>query len=289
MDKAAAIGTFDGIHRGHRIVLDLLKDCAQSHELQPLAITFDRHPLALIDPTRTPPSLSTLQKKKKLLNDSGVTPLILEFNEDLRKKTAEEWMKIMHDDLGVKFLVIGYDNTFGSDGVNLSVADYQRLGKKIGINVIVAPELKNVSSSKVRKAIVKGEVENAAEMLGRPFSLTGTVVDGNILGRTIGFPTANLKPDEGIVVPKSGVYAVRAKLPDGELFPAIVNIGKRPTVKRGDNTVIEAHIIGWNGNLYGKQISLRFLKRLRNEQEFDSIEALKRQILNDKEEALKIC
>lgn len=288
-EKAAAIGTFDGLHRGHRIVLDLLKESANSNGLQPIAITFDRHPLGLIDPTRIPPSLTTLKKKNKLLNDIGVTPLILEFNEDLREKTAKDWMKIMHDDLGVKLLVIGYDNTFGSDGVNLSVADYRKLGEETGISVVVAPELKNISSSKIRKAIIKGDVETAAEMLGRPFSLSGKVVDGNKLGRTIGFPTANLKPDDGMVVPASGVYAVRVKLPDGEIYPAIVNIGRRPTVKRGNKTVIEAHIIGWNGDLYGKDLSLRFLKRLRDEKEFESIEGLKAQICKDREEALKIC
>lgn len=287
--KAAAIGTFDGLHRGHQTVLNLLKESAKSLGLEPFAITFDRHPLALIDPSRIPPAVSTLKKKKKLLSDAGVSTLVLEFNEDLRSKTAREWLKIMHDDFGVKLLVIGYDNTFGSDGVNLSVADYQKLGKEIGINVVVAPELKNVSSSNVRKSIFRGEVDKAYEMLGRPFSLPGIVVHGNKLGRTIGFPTANIKPEEGLVVPKSGVYAAKVKLPDGEVLPSIVNIGRRPTVKRGNNTVIEAHIIGWNGDLYGKEISLRFLKRLRDEKEFESIEALKKQIQQDRVEAIKIC
>ncbi|MCH5232035.1 MAG: riboflavin biosynthesis protein RibF [Muribaculaceae bacterium] len=284
MKKVAAIGTFDGVHRGHRSVLDTLVDVGLRNNLLPVAITFSNHPLSLIDPSRLPRTLTPTGKKVKLLEQAGVKPLVLEFDEELRSKKADEWLGILHDKFDVETLVIGYDSTFGSDGVNLSMNDYRQLAEKNGINLVVAPELKNVSSSAIRKAVGNGEMEKAAEMLGRTYSLRGKVEKGNSLGHTIGFPTANVKPDPDIAIPASGVYAARVKAPDGKVYPAMVNIGTRPTVKRGNDIVIEAHLIGWEGDLYGKQISIRFVKRLRDEKQFGSIEELKEQLRHDKEE-----
>ena len=288
MRKIAAIGTFDGVHRGHRSVLKLMTEYASEHGLEPVVVTFSNHPLALIDPARTPKALTPTAKKKKLLKEAGVTPVVLEFDEPLRNTTAARWMKILHDEYGVDALVIGYDNTFGNDGVNLSLEDYRKLGEDVGIKIITADEVKEVSSSAIRKAVMAGNVEKAREMLGRPYSITGRVVKGNSLGHTIGFPTANLDYPSDVAVPAPGVYAGIVKLlPEGYKYPAMVNIGCRPTVMRGEDKVIEAHIIGWNGDLYGKEITVRFLKRLRDEKKFDSIEALKKQLAEDRDKALE--
>lgn len=278
----AAIGTFDGVHLGHKSVLKALVEYAEENNMQPCVITFNRHPLSLIDPDRCPLELTPLKKKKKLLTEAGAEPVVLEFDDDLRAVTAEDWMKRLHDIFNVKALVVGYDNTFGSDGVNLSLEDYRKLGEKIGVEVLSAQEIKEVSSSAIRKAVVEGDMERAEKMLGRPYSITGRVEKGNSLGHEIGYPTANLDLPAGMAVPKPGVYAAVVKiLSTGTKHPAMVNIGSRPTVRRGDYRVIEAHLLDWSGDLYGKEITVRFLKRLRDEKKFDTIDELKTQLSND--------
>lgn len=283
--RAAAVGTFDGVHRGHMAVLVEVRDQAAQHGLEPVALTFDRHPLSVIAPERTPPALATPGAKSDLLRRAGVTPVVVPFDESLRALTAAEWMRKMHDDYGVTHLVVGYDNTFGSDGVSLSLADYRRLGAEAGITVVGAPYIEGVSSSAIRKALAAGDVEVAAAMLGRPYTLGGHVVTGNRLGRTIGFPTANLKPLPGLAVPADGVYSATALLPDGTRRKAVVNIGVRPTVRRGEDRTVEAHILDWEGDIYGMQMSLAFAHRLRDEKKFNSIEALRRQIAEDERRA----
>lgn len=287
--KVAAIGTFDGVHRGHRSVLETLTDYAKEHDMDPVAITFNHHPLAIIDPSRTPSELTPLWKKKKLLAEVGAVPSVINFDEPLRSTTAAEWMKRLYKDFGVRALVIGYDNTFGSDGINLSLEDYRKLGEQEGIDVITATEIKGVSSSAIRNAVEAGEVEKAREMLGRPFSITAKVIKGNNLGHTLGFPTANIEIPKRGAVPHPGVYAAIVKtLDDGKKHPAMVNIGTRPTVMRGDEMVIEAHLINWDGDLYEKEITVRFIKRIRDEKKFDSIEALRRQLDVDREDTLEL-
>lgn len=279
--RAAAVGTFDGVHLGHGAVLDFLREKALEKDLEPIAITFDRHPLMEIAPQKAPKAISTLDKKCELIRSHGVEPIVMPFDKTMRATTALEWMTRMHVEMGVDLLVVGFDNTFGSDGVTFSVADYKDIGNRIGIEVATAPVVEGVSSSAVRKAIAAGSVEEAAEMLGRRYSLGGFVVNGNRLGRTIGFPTANMKPTDGMVIPGKGVYYAIAILPDGSRRMTVVNIGNRPTVRRGDTLAIEAHIIGWTGDIYGKPIRLSFVGRLRDEQKFNSIEELKRQIDKD--------
>lgn len=276
--KAAPIGTFDGVHLGHVAVLDCLREKAEENGLDPVAITFDRHPLSLIAPERAPMAITTIDRKKDLISKTGVKPLVIPFDENLRATTACEWMRMLHDRMDVRFIVVGYDNTFGSDGINYSIADYKIIGEETGIAVEEAPVVAGISSSAVRKAISSGNIGNAAEMLGRDFSLPGFVVEGNRLGRTIGFPTANVMPEAGIIVPGNGVYAAIATLPDGSRRNAVVNIGVRPTVRRGNNLTVEAHVIDWKGDLYGSAIRLAFHTRIRDEIKFNSIETLRQQI-----------
>ena len=284
--KAAAIGTFDGVHLGHAEVLATLSNAASEKNLEPIAITFDRHPLELIAPARAPKAITTIPKKESLISKTGVTPTVIPFDENLRKTTAKEWMQIIRREHDVRLLVVGYDNTFGCDGVNLSIADYRNIGKELGIEVIEAPLVAGVSSSAVRKAIAAGDIAAANEMLGRHFLLPGNVVSGNKLGRTIGFPTANILTEPGLVVPGNGVYAAKVVLPDGSKLPAMVNVGVRPTIRRGNDLTVEAHIIDWKGDLYGKNISVIFFSRLRDERQFNSIDTLRRQLEADRQAAL---
>ena len=287
-EKGAVIGTFDGVHRGHRVVIDRLLEVAKERNLEPVAMTFDRHPLALIAPERAPMMLTSVSKRKKLLSDAGLSTMVFEFNEDLRQTTAEEWLKKVGKEFGVKLVVIGYDNTFGSDGLNLSVADYKEIGKRHGIEIIEAAELKDISSSAIRKAIAAGKIEEAHSMLGRPYSLAGEVVSGNHIGRQLGFPTANIRLTPGIAVPPEGVYAAIAKLSDGSEHTAMINIGRRPTVADNTEITIETHLIDWDGDLYGKEIILKFLSRIRDERKFENLEALRHQLEKDRLEVLKL-
>lgn len=286
--SVAAVGTFDGVHKGHQAVLDKLKDVALEQGIDPLVITFDRHPLSVISPEREPTSITTIEKKCELLRGSGVIALVMQFDEDMRRTTAREWMRRLHDEYGVETLIVGYDNTFGCDGVTLSIADYKRIGEETGVEIEEAPFVEGISSSAIRKSLLAGDVERAAIMLGRYYALSGNVVTGNRLGRTIGFPTANIDPAPKLTVPANGVYAAMAVLPDGKRHKAVVNIGTRPTVRRGDDRTIEAHIIDYDGDLYGHHVTLIFIKRLRDEMRFKSIDALRLQIEKDKEAANNI-
>lgn len=281
--RAATVGTFDGVHEGHRLLLGTLAERAGELGLDPVAITFEPHPLALLAPERTPRRLTDIETRSRLISATGVRPMKMEFNDAIRRMRAVEWLRWLHDRLGVRLLLVGYDNTFGSDGLAMSVADYQTLGHEVGITIEEAPLLPGVSSSAIRKAIAAGDVSLAARMLGRPYELKGTVVHGQGLGQQLGFPTANVEVPDNFAVPARGVYAARARLEEGTEIPAMVNIGLRPTAGDFNDAAIEAHLIGWRGDLYGKRITLAFIGRLRDEQHFPSLEALCRQLEKDAE------
>ena len=281
--RIAAIGTFDGLHQGHQSVLKVLTERAKDYEMEPMVITFDRHPLALIDPERTPKALMSLEQKQSLLKEIGVVPVVLNFDEPLRSTNAEQWMKRLNKEWGVEVLVVGYDNTFGCDGINMSIEDYKKIGEKEGIKVITADEMPGVSSSAIRKAVLEGEMEKAGELLGRPYSITAKVTQGNQVGQNLGFPTANIDPPKGLALPKPGVYAAIVKIEnDPDKHIAMVNIGTHPTVMSVEHPLIEAHILDWTGDLYGKDLTVRFLKRMRDEKKFENLEDLKAQLAHDK-------
>lgn len=291
MDKAVTIGTFDGVHRGHRLVLDTLKREAASRGLQPVAITFDRHPLELVAPERAPGNLITTTRKAELIRLEGVEPLILPFTEQLREMRAYEWLDYIHRKYEVALLVAGYDNTFGSDGIDMSIADYKAMGEAIGIKVISAPEEEGVSSSAVRKAVKRGDIVKAKSLLGRLPEIEGRVMPGYHVGHEIGFPTANLQVSQRLLIPATGVYAATAYIEDTTAgIPAMVNIGLRPTFegtgKESKHLTVEAHLIGVDDDLYGKNIRLEFADRIRDEKKFSSVEDLKIQLGKDREETL---
>lgn len=291
MKKAVTIGTFDGVHRGHRLVLDTLKKEAETRGLQPVAITFDRHPLELVAPDRAPGNLMSTERKAEMIRREGVEPLVLPFTEQLRSMRAYEWLEYIHRKYDVKLLVAGYDNTFGSDGIDMSIADYKAMGEAIGIEVISATEEEGVSSSAVRKAVKAGEIEKASSLLGHRPELEGRVAPGFHVGHEIGFPTANLQVSSRIVMPASGVYAALAFIEGTEKgYPAMVNIGYRPTfegtTKESTHLTVEAHIIGMEDELYGKTVRLELIDRLRDERKFSSVDELVGQLERDRKETL---
>lgn len=285
---AATIGTFDGVHRGHLCVLDTLRDAAAERHLSPIAITFDAHPLSVIAPERVPGAIMSTRSKLSTITAEGIIPQILKFTPATARLSTIEWMTHLHNDLHVDCIIIGYDNTFGHDGRSLSPDDYIRIGKELGVDVIVAPQIAGISSSAIRRAISEGRIEDANNMLSSPFALDGKVVEGDKIGRTIGVPTANLlpSPPEERIMPPFGVYASETLLPDGRILPSVTNIGIRPSVKGSTSThpTIETHILNFNEDLYGKDITVRLLRFMRREQKFPSLEALKAQLHKDIEE-----
>lgn len=283
---AVTVGTFDGVHRGHREVLSVLASEAAQRGLRPVVITFGNHPLSVLRPGTEPhlvsppdESIELLRSAIKEMSDGDVR--VIPFTRELASITAREWLQRLKEELNARLIVIGFDNTFGSDGRTLTASEYAELGASLGVDVVAAPQLEGVSSTLVRRAVAQGRVEEAGNMLGRPFMLEGTVVHGNALGREIGFPTANIALDYKACLPQSGVYAGMLTVPGGEMCQTVVNVGVRPTVAETDKPVIEAHIIGFKGDVYGSRVRVEFLYRLRGERKFDSIEALKTQIGED--------
>lgn len=279
---AVAVGTFDGVHLGHREVVAKLRAEASARRLRPMVVTFDPHPLEVIAPRRAPRLLQSVERRVEALRGLGVDVEVLRFSESLRCVTAKEWIETLRDKYGTRLLVVGYDNTFGCDGMNMSVGDYAALGADAGVEVVAAPVLEGVSSSLIRAALSRGDVENARKMLGSAFEIEGIVVPGRMLGRQLGFPTANIQADRRLLIPYPGVYAADVSLDDSR-HRAVVNIGTAPTVADGLPLTIEAHLLNFEGDLYGSNARVVFLSRIRPERKFASLEELRRQIAADAE------
>ncbi len=287
---AVAVGNFDGLHRGHRLLLDELRRLAEERGLMPAVVTFNPHPLALVNPAKVPKALQTPQQRRRELEALGFRAIELVFDDELRHLSAEGFMRMLSERLDAALLLLGHDNRFGyrapgktDKESNEPLAEqYRRLALPLGMDVVPAPELPGISSSVVRKALAGGNVEDAAAMLGHPYALTSIVEHGKHLGHTIGFPTANLLPPEALQIPAPGVYLGIAATDSGKRFSAMVNIGRRPTVDVPDAPLsIEAHLDGFSGDLYQKLLTVEFYRRLRGEVRFDSVEALRGQLSKD--------
>lgn len=294
--RGCAVGNFDGVHRGHRVVLDTLRrECSRIGAV-PCAFTFTNHPLELVCPERAPKALQSVESKLCSLHDAGVEPVALTFTPGLMSLTTREFMEMLRHKYNVRLLVAGYDNRFGrgchDNGMSQRevVEMYRAAGADLGIEVVESGELEGISSSAIRRMIAAGDVAGAARALGRPFEWKGMVVHGKQLGRTLGFPTANLEAVErNVTLPSPGVYAAKATLPDGSSCPAVVNIGTRPTVDGADAPMsVEAHLPGFSGDLYGSPVTLQFVERLRSEKRFDSLDQLKEAIAADCRKALRL-
>lgn len=279
--RVATVGTFDGLHRGHRRVLSAVKNLASSRGFEPLVICFDRHPLETIAPSRAPMLIQSPSQRTNSLYREGLSILTLEFTPQLAALTAAQWLEKMHREQRVDILVVGYDNTFGSDGTAMSIADYIALGKQIGVEVVEAPYEPHAASSAIRKLVKAGDIAGANDLLGRPFSIIGTVVEGKHLGTSLGFPTANVAPAYRALMPARGVYAVEVVMPDGEIKRGVANVGVQPTVAREAPERLEVHIPDFSGSLYGQRLEVRFLARIRDERKFDSPDELREQIRKD--------
>ena len=284
----ATIGFFDGVHIGHCHLINMLKKVARERGVESCVITFDRHPRQVVQPEWCPEMLTTLEEKTQLLKATGIDRCeVLHFDREMANQSAHDFMlHTLKEKMGVSILVTGYDNRFGHNR-SKGFEDYVRYGKEIGIEVIKGEELtdgsNNVSSSSIRRMLKEGRIEDATRCLGREYQLTGTVVGGEHIGRTIGFPTANIRPDDSNkLIPANGVYAVDVWSQAGDINRerAMLNIGTRPTFN-GTATTIEVHIPHFAGNLYGSTLSIAFLRKIREERKFDSPEALVEQLNKD--------
>lgn len=287
MEKAVVIGNFDGVHKGHQYVIDRLKKVAAENNLQPAVITFDRHPRSLFDANFTPEYLTTLEEKQQQLKAQGVEVLMLPFTQRMADTTARDFMcHTLAEKFSVKLLLLGYDNRFGKRNEYENYESYRKYGDEMGIKVVLGDaadvEGVRVSSSYVRHQVSQGNIEEVNKCLGREFSVTGMVMKGRGEGSKMGFPTANLEPPYGKILPKDGVYATYTII-GGENFKSITNIGTRPTLDNGNDRTVETNIVDFNGDLYGKEITVCFVRRLRDEHKFSSVDELKKQIKRDVE------
>ena len=274
MNRIATIGFFDGVHKGHRYLFRQLDRLAAERGLEPLIVTFEEHPRVVLQSDYVPRLLSSADERRALLSAYGHV-LMMPF-ADIRELTAEQFMDRLRNQYGVSVLLMGYDHRFGSDRLR-HPQDYRRIGEQMGIEVITLNEFVegelHVSSTEIRIALESGNIAVANDLLGRPFSLRGTVVHGKGLGRTIGFPTANIAPDDAQqIIPKAGVYAGRLKTESGT-WQAFINIDEKG--------IIEAYLPAFEGDLYGEKTTLFLERFLREERHFENVEALKEQIKAD--------
>lgn len=283
---AATIGFFDGVHLGHVHLLEELKSIAQQRGLKSMAVTFPEHPRQILQSDYRPRLLSTPDDKMRLLEQTGIDYCFpLHFTSALAVLDAETFMTdFLQKRLGVSTLLVGHDHHFGHD-TSLTVDDYRHIGDRIGMEVIPADAYlyqgTPVSSSRIRRELVAGNVKAANEMLGYRYTISGTVIHGLQNGRKMGFPTANLGPYcEFMQIPADGVYSALATV-DGETWPAMLNIGFRPTFQ-GNARTIEAHLLGFDRDIYFHELKLEFVDYLRSERRFSSPQQLAAQLEADR-------
>ena len=284
------LGTFDGVHMGHQKIIQKLIQNASDYNCESLILTFFPHPRMVLQEGSDIKLLNTIDEKSALLEKMGLDNLIIHpFDKDFSRLTAEEFVKtILVEALNIQKIIIGYDHRFGRNR-SANIDDLILYGKQYNFEVeqISAQEIDDVSisSTKIRNAILNGNMALANDYLGYNYIINGTVIKGKQLGRTIGFPTANLKIEEDYkLIPKNGVYVVKSTINQETVF-GLMNIGTNPTVN-GEDLSIEIHFVNFDADLYNSKIEISIIERIRDEQKFDSIELLKLQIQKDKETAI---
>ncbi len=279
-------GTFDGVHLGHQKIIQRIREIARAVQGETVLITFWPHPRLVLYPTEHHLRLlSTFEEKANLLRQFGIDHLVtIPFTQEFSQMTSEQFIrKVLMEKIHTKKLVIGYDHRFGKN--REGSFDYlQEHSSEFGFELeeISRQDVEEigVSSTKIRKALESGDIRTATNYLGRPYELNGLVVKGQQIGRSIGFPTANIHiPNDYKLIPHDGVYAVEVKV-EGDLYKAMLNIGNRPTVD-GTRKTVEAHLFDFQGDLYNKLVTVYFREFIREEKKFESLEALKNQLVQD--------
>ena len=289
----ATIGFFDGVHRGHRYLIDCLRRTAFERGMTSAVVTFTGHPCKVVHADRCPELLTTCREKVELLEQTGLDYcFLLDFTPRMAALTALEFLQWLKDRYAVRVLLVGYDHHFGH-GRGDTFADYVRYGCAAGVEVLPAPGFSGTgeqafSSSMARRLLKEGRVDEAACCLGYDYFLQGTVVEGHRVGRTIGYPTANLQvdaPDK--LVPADGVYAVRA-LVNGQQYGGMLGIGCRPTLDNGTDRSIETHLLDFHADIYHQPMRISFVRRIRPEMKFASVDCLAARLHQDEAEARAI-
>ena len=285
-----ALGTFDGLHRGHLDVIGTAKQEAEHTGAKLAVFTFSNHPLEWINPAHVPVALVTPAVKMQLLESLGVDVLIdIPFNQLVADLLPQQFLERLSA-LNYSCLVVGENFTYGQRGVGnvyTLAASAQAMGFKLIVRKLVSNNGTIISSTEIRRLITDGEVQQAAKMLGRSYSISGIVAHGNERGRLLGYPTANLElVDAHVAIPLGGVYAVRAYV-DGGVYGGMANIGKNPTFGDVEKPRLETNIFGFSGDIYGKTLTIEFVQRIRGEVKFAGIDALKAQLAQDKLDCLK--
>ncbi len=296
---AVTIGAFDGVHRGHRAVIASVREVAEQRGLQTAVVTFDRHPASVVRPESAPLLLTDLDQKLELLADCGVDLVyVVHFDAERATESAEDFVtEVLSSALDARLVAVGEDFHFGHRRSG-NVALLRTMGAELGFEV-VGHELVGiegagrddgpVSSTRIRRALTDGDLESANAMLGRPHEVRGIVGHGDARARDLGFRTANVAVPEAICLPADGIYAGWYFTPDGERHPTAISLGRRPTFYEfADTSLLEAHLISFDGDLYGQPARVQFVEHLRDELKFDSVEALIAQMGRDVERAAAV-
>ncbi len=289
------IGNFDGVHLGHRAIMETVIERARAHDGEAVVYTFDPHPRKVLQPDRAPGILTTIDQKLEVLREIGIDAVVVEpFDRAFAAQEPASFVRgILHERIRPLEVYVGYDFHFGRDREG-SMRLLAEMGPRLGFAVTIVPEVtiqgQDVNSTRIRSLLADGRVELAGGLLGRPYTVRGRVVKGDQRGRGLGFPTANLAPDNE-VLPAAGVYAGELRFLDegdpalGGRRAVVTNVGRRPTFETHGGLVAEAHLLDFDGDLYGRHIELAFSDHLRAEQRFDGVEALRAQIALDVEQA----
>ncbi|MCB1062327.1 MAG: bifunctional riboflavin kinase/FAD synthetase [Verrucomicrobiae bacterium] len=286
----AAIGVFDGVHLGHRAVIECARESAQATGGGACVITFDPHPVRVLAPNDAPRLLTATDHKLQLLSEIGIThTAVIPFDEEFAETSAEDFVRQLHQhSRSLARICVGADWRFGRRGAG-NVSLLEKMGADLGFSVTGVPTISIdrmvASSTRIREAVAGGDFGIAERLLGRPYTVLGTVITGRQLGRELGFPTANLSVHSE-QLPPTGVYAVSVSGEGRDQMPGVANLGYRPSVEgEGSKRLLEVHLFDWSGDLYGHDLEVRFVEFLRSELKFDSLEALKRQIAEDSNHA----
>ncbi len=289
----ATIGFFDGVHLGHRFLIDYVIETAKKSRMQSMVVTFSEHPRKVLHADFQPEILTTKDEKERLLRGTGIDAItMLDFTKELSQMSAKEFMQLLYSKYSVRALVIGYDHRFGCGRAEV-FDDYHKYGDEMGMRVIKCPHFKlpkgsttaySISSTTIRKALAAGKVKTATELLGHRFILSGEVVHGFHNGTALGYPTANIQVETGKLIPMEGVYLVNIAggNPKKKTY-GMLNIGSRPTLDNGSRQSIEVHIFDCDTDLYGNHLEVELIEFLRKEKKFDNIDSLKAQIKADEE------